>query len=155
MTSTNADNFINPLYLPDNSSNASLAYLNITSGLAAGVGVTNGLLNVNGTNMLEASVSSDGANNATNRQLRTPVGLGSLATDAAINIPAAGWTNSVGKNATVYFDGTGVTFIVFNNALTPVYTNAATVTHGTVNLQPGGGISFTAGSLITGRATPW
>lgn len=78
----------------------------------------------------------------------------SRAVDAAVNIAASGWTNTYAKNATVYIDGTGVTFTVYNSAGTAIYTNAATVAHAKVDLQPAGKVIVTAGTGVTGRATP-
>lgn len=80
--------------------------------------------------------------------------MASRSVDAAVNIASTGWTNTYAKNATVYIDGTGLTFTVYNSAGTAIYTNAATVIHATVNLQPAGKVIITAGSGITGRATP-
>lgn len=82
-------------------------------------------------------------------------GAGSLATDAAVTIASGGWTNSLGKNAQVSADGTGLTYTIYLANGTAVYTNAATVTHFDATLQPGGKVLITAGSDISGRAWPW
>ena len=94
-------------------------------------------------------------NVATNGLVTAAGGFASTSTTAAVNIASGGWTNTFGVNAAVYIDGTGVTYTVYNNAGTSVYTNAATVTHSTVLLQPSGKVLITAGSGITGRATPF
>ena len=80
--------------------------------------------------------------------------IASKATDAAVAIAATGWTNTFGKNATVYFDGGNIVFTVFNNALTSVYTNAVAVSNATVNLQPAGKVIIT-GNGVAGRAVPF
>lgn len=81
--------------------------------------------------------------------------MASRSVDAAVNIASTGWTNTYAKNATVYIDGTGLTYTVYNSAGTAIYTNAATVIHSTVNLQPAGKVIITAGTGVTGRATPF
>lgn len=102
----------------------------------------------------------DGTANSTNNlivpgTLSVTNGVSSLDTTAAVNIAAGGFTNTFNGNATVYIDGTGVTFTVYNTAGTAVYTNAATVTHATVNLQKSGKVLVTAGTGVTGVAVPF
>lgn len=80
-------------------------------------------------------------------------GVASYAVDAAVNIAASGWTNTFGKLAQVSFDGTGIFYTNLNNALTPVYTNAAAIIHDTIILQPGGAVRID-GTGVTGRAFP-
>jgi hypothetical protein len=82
-------------------------------------------------------------------------GFGSTATDAAVTIASTGWTNTFGKNAVVYLDGIGLTFKVYNNAGTPVYTNSVALAGDSVLLQPSGKIIITGGTLGVGRATPF
>lgn len=82
-------------------------------------------------------------------------GFSSTATDAAVTIASTGWTNTFGKNAVVYMDGVGLTYTVYDNALTPVYTNSVTVVNATVILQPSGKVIITDGTLGVGRATPF
>ena len=82
-------------------------------------------------------------------------GFGSTDTTAAVNITATGWTNTFGKNAVVYYDGTAVTAIVKNNAGTAVYTNAAALTGmSSILLQPSGAVIL-SGTGVKGRATPF
>lgn len=101
-------------------------------------------------------------NNGTNKvtvdfsgKVSTAGGFASSNTTAAVTIAETGWTNTFGVNAAVYIDGTGVTYTIKNNAGTSVYTNAATVAHATVLLQPNGAVDITAGTGVTGRATPF
>ncbi len=83
-------------------------------------------------------------------------GVSSKATDAAVTIAATGWTNTFGKNATVYMDSVaGITYTVYNDAGTAVYTNSVSALNSTVNLQPSGKVIITAGTLAVGRATPF
>jgi hypothetical protein len=104
------------------------------------------------------------ANNATNKVWITfdgnttaVGGFSSQAPDAAVTIASTGWTNTFGKNAVVYMDSAaGITFTVYNNAVTPIYTNSTTATGvSTVLLQPSGRVIITAGTLGVGRATPF
>ncbi|PYJ07330.1 MAG: hypothetical protein DMF06_16005 [Verrucomicrobia bacterium] len=82
-------------------------------------------------------------------------GFKSTDTTAAVNIATTGWTNTFGKNAVVYYDGTAVTAIVKNNAGTAVYTNAAALTGmSSILLQPSGAVIL-SGTGVKGRATPF
>ena len=80
----------------------------------------------------------------------------SRALDTAVTIAATGWTNTFGKNATVYFDGTNITATVKNSAGTAVYTNTAPHLQGigSVNLQPSGAVVL-SGTGVNGRAVPF
>lgn len=82
-------------------------------------------------------------------------GIGSLSTIAAASIATTGWTNTMGVNAQVFMTGTGITYTLYNNAGTSMYTNAATVTQAIFVLQPGGKFIVTAGSAVAGKAIPW
>ena len=80
--------------------------------------------------------------------------LYSTDTTAAVSIAATGWTNTFGKSAVVYYDGTAVTATVYNNAGTAIYTNATALAGGSVLLQPSGKVIL-SGTGVTGRATPF
>lgn len=83
-------------------------------------------------------------------------GFSSTASDAAVTIASTGWTNTFGKNAVVYMDSVaGITYTVYNNALTAVYTNGTVALTATVILQPAGKVIITGGTLGVGRATPF
>ena len=82
-------------------------------------------------------------------------GFSSTATDAAVTIASTGWTNTFGKNALVYLDGVGLTFTVYNNAGTAVYTNNTALGGDSIILQPSGKVIITAGTSVNGRATPF
>lgn len=82
-------------------------------------------------------------------------GFSSTATDSLAVIAATGWTNSFGKNAVVRFDGTAMTYVVYNNAGTAQYTNAVSVGHATELLQTGGKLIITAGTGVSGTASPF
>lgn len=82
-------------------------------------------------------------------------GIGSTATDAAVSIASTGWTNTNSINFVAYFDGTTMTYTIFNGAGTSVYTNAVALTGGTTAiLQPSGKVII-SGTGVTGRATPF
>jgi hypothetical protein len=83
-------------------------------------------------------------------------GFSSAATDAAVTISATGWTNTFSKNAVVYMTGTNVTYTVFNNAGTAIYTNLTTsgVLDTSILLQPSGKV-IASGTAVFGRATPF
>ena len=81
-------------------------------------------------------------------------GVGSMATDPAVNIAPTGWTNNFGKSAIVFFDGTGIIYKVKNNAGTFVYTNITLLLGGSVILQPNGAVTI-SGTSVKGRATPF
>lgn len=105
-----------------------------------------------------ATIGATGKNQVilgTSMTMEAPGGFISKATDAAVAIAATGWTNTFGKNAVVRFDGTTVTYVIYNNAGTSIYTNAVSVGHGTEILQPSGKIIMTAGSGISGVAAPF
>jgi hypothetical protein len=79
-------------------------------------------------------------------------GVSSLDTTAAVNIASTGWTNTFGKNARVNFDGTGMTFTVFNTAGTAQYTNTLAHTGSMeIGLQTAGKITIT-GTGVVGMA---
>ena len=80
------------------------------------------------------------------------ISVGSMDTNAAVNIDATGWTNTFGKQAVVYFDGTGVTATVYNSAGTAIYTNSIALAGGSIILQPSGKVIL-SGTGVTGRAT--
>lgn len=110
-------------------------YTNTAGGLSVGYnGVTSLLVNSSG--------------------VRADLGFSSLATDAFLTFTSTGITNSLGKLANARFDGTAVTYVVKNNAGTPVYTNAVAVGHAFEELQAGGAIVITAGSGVTGTLAP-
>jgi hypothetical protein len=81
-------------------------------------------------------------------------GIGSTDTTAAVSIAATGWTNTFGKNAVVYYDGTNITAKVYNNAGTAIYTNTAALSGGSVLLQPSGKVIL-SGTGVNGRAAPF
>lgn len=71
---------------------------------------------------------------------------------AAVSIAATGWTNTFGRQAIVYYDGTAVTATVYNGAGTAVYTNAIALTgNSTVILEKSGKVIL-SGTSVTGRA---
>jgi hypothetical protein len=112
-------------------------------------GVTGNILRVQKDGSDSFTVNSDGK--ATALQ-----GFSSTATDAAVTIAATGWTNTFAKNAVVYMDSVaGITYTVFNNVGTAIYTNATVALNGTVILQPSGKVLITGGTLGVGRATPF
>jgi len=82
-------------------------------------------------------------------------GFASFSTDSAIAISTTGWTNTFGKNAVVRFDGTAMTYTVYNNAGTPIYTNTVALGHSTELLQASGKIIITAGTGVSGVASPF
>lgn len=82
-------------------------------------------------------------------------GFSSLATDTSVAISTTGWTNSFAKNAIVRFDGTAMTYTVYDNAGTSIYTNAVSLGHSLEILQPSGKIIITAGTGVTGIAAPF
>lgn len=82
-------------------------------------------------------------------------GFKSLAADATVSIASTGWTNSFGKAAVVRFDGTAMTYTVYDNAGTSLYTNAVSVGHSTELLQTGAKLIITAGTGVSGRASPF
>lgn len=87
--------------------------------------------------------------------VKAPTGFISQATDAAVNISATGWTNSFGKAATAWVDGSSATYVLYNNAGTAVRTNTAVAgTTVPIPLQSGGKFIVTAGS-VSGSAVPW
>lgn len=83
-------------------------------------------------------------------------GIATGPTDAAVTIAATGWTNTFGKNAVVYLTGTNVTYTVYNNAGTAIYTNLTTsgVMDTSILLQPSGKV-IASGTAVFGRATPF
>ena len=81
-------------------------------------------------------------------------GLGSTSSQTPIAITATGITNSWTNNGTAFLTDSGTTYIVNNNAGTPMFTNTTpTVVGLPVPLQPGG--SITAASGLSGRLVPW
>lgn len=82
-------------------------------------------------------------------------GFSSTATDAVIAFTSTGITNSLGKVGVARFDGTTITYVVKNNANTPVYTNTVSVGHATEIIQSGGAIVITAGSGVAGTVSPF
>jgi hypothetical protein len=80
-----------------------------------------------------------------------PGGYSSTDTTAAVSIAATGWTNTFGRNAVVYYDGTAVTATVFNGAGTAIYTNAVALSGGSILLQTSGKVIL-SGTGVTGRA---
>lgn len=91
---------------------------------------------------------------ATNGLATVAGGVASTDTTAAVTIAATGWTNTFGKNAVVYYDGTNITAKVYNNAGTAIYTNTAALSGGSVLLQPSGAVVL-SGTGVNGRATPF
>ncbi len=79
------------------------------------------------------------------------VGIASLATNA-VNGAASGWTNTTGVNSFVAVDGIGVTYKLYNNAGTVVYTNTTSVTHDFPPVQAGGSIVIIGGTSVKLRA---
>lgn len=109
----------------------------------------------NGT-ALNVRLADDSADaDLTAKKLSASGGVSSTDTTAAVAIDATGWTNTFGKNAVVYLDGTAVTYTVYNNAGTAVYTNAAVVAHADIILQTSGKVIVTAGTGVSGIATPF
>ena len=115
-----------------------------------------------GTNTIPSKVTITGLTNvlsgtllATNK-VTAGEGLASAATDAAVTIDATGWTNTFAKNAVVYFSGTNVTYTVFNNAGTAIYTNLnqTGMIDSSVLLQTSGKVII-SGTAVFGRATPF
>ena len=84
--------------------------------------------------------------------LQSTNGFSSVDTTAAVSIATTGWTNTFGKNAIVYYDGTAVTATVFNGAGTALYTNSTALSGGTVLLQPSGKVIL-SGTGVAGRAS--
>jgi hypothetical protein len=83
-------------------------------------------------------------------------GIASFATDTAVPIAVTGWTNTFGKNAVVYVNGTAATYTIQNNASTLVRTNSIAVGNtSTAILQPNGKLVITGGSAISGSAVPF
>lgn len=103
------------------------------------------------TNLHDAGTFTANAGQFTN-SLVCIAGLSSSDTTASVAISATGWTNTFGKNAAVYFDGTAMTYTVKNNAGTPVYTNTAAVVGASVILQVNGAVVI-SGVGVAGRAT--
>jgi hypothetical protein len=86
--------------------------------------------------------------------LKTTGGFASTDTTAAVSIAATGWTNTTTKSATVDFDGTTMTWTVYNSAGTAIYTNATAHTGAMSRvIQPSGKIIIT-GTDVVGRAAP-
>ena len=112
------------------------------------------MLNCSGTSVISWTSISGSVVGCNFPGIQT-VSMASKATDTPVNIATSGWTNTFAKNATVYIDGTGLTYTVYNNAGTSIYTNAATVIHAEVHLQPSGKVIITAGTGVTGRAVPF
>jgi hypothetical protein len=108
------------------------------------------------TNAVEGfAVGFDGATKVlvTTNGVSVPSSVASTDTTAAVSIAATGWTNTFGKNATVFADGTNITFKVFNNAGTAVYTNTAAHTGAlSIPLQSGGAVII-SGTGVHGQAT--
>jgi hypothetical protein len=100
--------------------------------------------NNNGTNLL--SVYGSGKSEALG-------GFSSLAADAAVAISATGWTNSFGKDARVWMDGTNLTYTVYSASGSPYYTNAVAIGHDTFKLITGEKFIVTSGAAI-GVAKP-
>lgn len=84
------------------------------------------------------------------------LGVASTATDTAVTIDSSGWTNTFGKNATVFLEFTNAVWTVYNNAGTAVFTNGLTVGPFilTVPLQVSGKIIVTSGA-VAGTAVPF
>lgn len=83
--------------------------------------------------------------------VKLDVGIASLATNA-VNGAASGWTNSTGVDTTVAVSGVAVGFTLYNNAGTPIYTNAAGSTTFYPRVQAFGKIIVTAGTAVTLRS---
>lgn len=120
---------------------------NVVAASDALFAVQNALTNVmllTGDGSLSTSATVTGTN-----------GIASLSTTAAVTIAATGWTNTFGKNAVVYYDGTNVTAKVYNNAGTAIYTNTAAINGGgSILLQPSGAVVL-SGTGVNGRAAPF
>lgn len=86
--------------------------------------------------------------------LQTTNGLSSFRTNVLTATGATGWTNTFGVNAFAIIDGTGVTYVLYNNGGTAIYTNQSLVANATIPLQPNGKFIITAGTAITGVAFP-
>lgn len=82
-------------------------------------------------------------------------GFSSTSTTAAVDGGTGGYTNAMGKVAVCEIDGIGLTYTIYNNAGTAMYTNPATVIHAEVLLQNGGKVLVTAGTGVTTRARPF
>ncbi len=103
-----------------------------------------------------ASVGATGANKVIigGDMTLQSTAFSSLATDAAVAISATGWTNSYGKDAFAWAQGTNVTYVIYNNAGTAVRTNTLVAgTHILIPLQSLGKFIVTAGST-EGSAYP-
>jgi hypothetical protein len=79
-------------------------------------------------------------------------GVSSADTTAAVSIASTGWTNTFGRNAVVYYDGTAITATVYNGAGTAIYTNSVALSGGSILLQTSGKVTL-SGTSVTGRAT--
>lgn len=77
-------------------------------------------------------------------------GFASFATENGA-ITSTGWTNSLGKDADVAFDGTTIIYKLADNAGSWWYTNTTAVGQGFIHLQPGGKFVLVSGSGLTGQ----
>jgi hypothetical protein len=81
-------------------------------------------------------------------------GVSSLDTTAAVDIAATGYTNTLGKLCRVFFNGTAVTYTMFDSAGSAYYTNAVAFTgSGMILLQASEAVTI-SGTSVTGRRKP-
>jgi hypothetical protein len=83
-----------------------------------------------------------------------PNGISSTDTTAAADIAATGYTNTLGKLCRVFFNGTAVTYTMFDSAGAAYYTNAVAFTGAEMILLQASEAVTINGTGVAGRRKP-